>query len=202
MEITLKDHLDAWAVSKHLYIEINDCSRFKAQVEVLSDKRIKIRNIRLKESKKFCGSHPFACDIDGGRKANYLEGADWVEVNDRVNDVLDRLNAIAYVRTSICILRKGEKRRVKYDGHWVAWAYNNEGRFVKVASSEPLGDRPHPEWNRDESDPEAYQDWRLKVAPNSWYPPGTPGTYERKPYVVVPGDNKFSWKKEEVAHVG
>lgn len=182
MEITLKDHLDAWAVHKHLYIELNDCSRFKAEVNVLSDKRIKIKNVRLKESKIYCGSHPFACDIAGGRKANYLEGTDWVEVNDRVNDVLDRLNAIAYVRTSICIIRKGEKRRVMYNGHW-----KDLGGTVL-----------HPEWNKDEDDPDAYKDWRLKVAPPSYYPMGTPGTYEREAYVMMPGEDKFDWKKVAV----
>lgn len=185
MDITLKDNLDAWSVHKYLFAELNDCSRFKAEVHVLSDKRIKIKNVRLKESKVYCGAHPFACDIAGGRKANYLEGADWVEVNDRVNDVLDRLNAKAYVRTSICIIRKGNNRRVKYDGHWLDLG----------------GLALHPEWNKDETDPDAYQDWCLKVAPNSWYPEGTPGTYERVPMTLIPGKDKWDWKRVE-ANVG
>lgn len=191
MEITLKDHLDAWAVHKHIYIEINDLSRFKANVEAVSDKRIKVSKIRLKESKPYCGSHPFVCDIEGGRKANFLEGADWVEFNDRLNDVLDRLNAVAYVRSMICIVRKGGKRRVRYDGTWEVF---NGKQWILL----PEGDDPslyahqHPVWKRDEDD-KYYRDWRLKIAPNSWYPPGTPGSYKRVPYYIVP--NEEGWER-------
>lgn len=161
MLITIKDNSNVALVQNKLAWEINENSRFRVrEIERQGDKVLKIREVRLKESKPYCGSHPNACDIEGGRKGPWLEGADWVEFNDRLNDVLDRYDVNAYVRSSICILRKGTRRRVYY-GSYLGNAFRNEYQ-----------------WNKDEPD-ECYEDWCGKIAPASEFPFGTPGTYER-----------------------
>lgn len=135
----------------------------------ISDKGagLKIEKIRLREKKPYCGSHPMSCELrpQFGRPArhNFLEGADWVEANDMINDVLDNLNASANVRTSVVKIRKGSNRRIHYGAY--------------LHSQSTMGQIW--EWRLDEDD-EHYQDFRGLNAPNSWYPEGTPGEYMRK----------------------
>jgi hypothetical protein len=145
----------------------NTSDRFKYDVEVVSSKRgtkytarIEIRNVRLVDSKLYCGNHPNECEIGGQkpRKGNFLEGTDWVDWNDRLNDALDELNAEANVRSAACIMRKGAKRRVNYGSHM-------QGRFWQ--------------WDLDTND-NGYEDWRGEIAPPSNFPIGTPGEYLRK----------------------
>ncbi len=102
-----------------LWESIQRKSRFTAVVEVVG-KAIKITNVRLFRKKAYCGNHPKACERlhDGPhRKGNWLEGADWVEFNDLVNDVIDAQGAEANVASSVCIIRKGALRRMNYDGN-------------------------------------------------------------------------------------
>lgn len=182
MKVSIKDGSDVGMVASALE-KINDDTRFNLKVEVTGKTVIQLRSIRLKESKVYCGSHPFACDINGGRRAVYLEGADWVEFNDRVNDVLDNLEVAAKVKSAVCIIRKGRNRRLAYNGHWLV-GWQREGlRNVKVFSEDPLGPNPHPEWKMDEPD-DNYEDWCGHYAPNSWFPEGTPGEYIREEEAV------------------
>lgn len=125
---------------------------------------LKIKNVRLKDPKKYCGSHPYACDIDRGRRSRYLEGADWVEFNDLLNDVFDLHEVSANISSSVCKIRKGRKRRMDYDGH-----------------AEWVGNRVFYEWDKD-TDEDCYEDWCGKIAPNSTFPEGTPGIYSRTAY--------------------
>lgn len=125
---------------------------------------IKLTQIRLKESKRYCGSHPYACDIEQGRKSKFLEGADWVEFNDLLNDVFDLHEVSADISSSVCKIRKGRKRRMDYDGH-----------------PERVGNRVFYEWDKD-TDEDYYEDWCGKIAPNSTFPEGTPGIYSRTAY--------------------
>ncbi len=134
-------------------------SRFTALVEISGDK-VKIRNVRLKQNKDYCGNHPFTCPIrpwgnEKHKKLNYLEGADWVGFNDMVNDVLDKLNVSADVASSLVKIRKGEIRAVEYWGHALN-PFNNE-------------------WNKEG---EEFQNLLGKKAPRSKYPEGTPGIAE------------------------
>lgn len=165
MEIRpLNDDVDTDVIVNQIHYRINYDSRFTCEVRVVHRKRvpnrITIHNIRLKEAKIYCGSHPYACDIEGGRKAKYLEGADWVEFNDRLNDILDRLEVSADVKSAVCILRKGTRRRTHYDG-FLRNAFINEFQ-----------------WHMDTHD-DNYMDYCGVVAPASYYPLGTPGLYER-----------------------
>lgn len=134
-------------------------SRFVASI-TNTGTALKFSKIRLKQSKDYCGNHPYACPVrPGGPKPHIhskcLEGADWVAFNDMLNDVLDALNVSANVASSLCIVRKGALRRVEYHGH-------------------KLGNGIDSEWNRD-ADAENYQDWRGRIAARSTFPQDTPG---------------------------
>lgn len=165
MEIRLIDGSDPNVVQIAIHRDFKN-SRFTMDVETIHRpkvSRVKIRNVRLKESKKYCGNHPSSCDIRPNghtMTAKFLEGLDWVEFNDRINDTLDRLGIAANAQSSVCIIRKGNNRRIKYDYY--------------LHPSNAL-----PEWNKDEGDA-YYKNYTGKVAPASDYPVGTPGSYERK----------------------
>jgi len=147
---------------RQILIDAIEHSRFKADIKYTQGKhcRFKISKIRLRESKDYCGNHPNACQVVSNRKprkTNFLEGLDWVNFNDMINDVLDEYNISANVSSAVCIIRKAGKRRVEYNSYW-------RGNFS--------------EWNYDEMDG-CYQDYRTVIAPNSEYPEGTPGLYIR-----------------------
>lgn len=161
MKISIKNNSTnigqlAVLIQRHIDME----SRFTGEVDIIGKTVIKIRNIRLVESRKYCGNHPNECELTGApmRSAKYLEGADWVEFNDMINDILDALSVDANVATAVCIVRKNERRRTYYGSHM-------QGHFWQ--------------WNKDEED-YAYQSYLLdNESPNSDYPFGTPGVYNR-----------------------
>jgi hypothetical protein len=161
MRITIKDDFDRDKLLEIIDTKINFGTRFVCEPEA-QGMGIKIRNIRLKEKKEYCGNHPAECIVIFGpertRRGVWLEGLDWVEFNDRINDILDELNISANVYTSVCHIRKGERRRIHY-GMWT------DGRFNFWAKH---------------GNSERYEDWRGKIAPNSIYPEGTPGYYLRE----------------------
>lgn len=104
---------------------------------------ISLRKIRLKESKPYCGSHPGPCIIEGRkRKAVFLEGLDWIEFNDILNNWADALPLEADISSSVCAIRIGRKRRMDYRGH-------NEG--TKQAEWDKYGEK--------------YEDYCGKVSP-------------------------------------
>lgn len=162
MIITLKGSNDVSieTIEAHINKEINHDSRFTVHCEILSDKRMKLYDVRLREKKRYCGSHPNSCEVEGGRMGRYLEGADWVEFNDRINDVLDRLNVSARVYSGVCELREGRNRRINYGSHII-----NPYRGLY-------------EWDKRGEDCD-YEDYCGRIAPASSYPFGTPGSYER-----------------------
>lgn len=158
--ITLRTESEALRVVTALYSSL-DHSRFTVgSVETVRRPRkgieVRLFTIRLKTSKDYCGNHPGPCRVTGGRHAKhkYLEGLDWVSFNDMVNDLLDRLDLEADVRSSTCWIRKGGKRRVSY------------GMFTGLFG--------HVDWKHD-GDLSEYRDCRLKDAPQTEYPSGTPG---------------------------
>lgn len=132
-----------------------------------------IHDVRLRESKAYCGNHPAGCENPvvagkkkpfGGGKTKYLEGADWIAFNDLLNDALDSIGASADIATFVCVVRQGTKRRVRYDYH--------------------LDGRNQPEWDR-EGEADDYADHCKKEPPTTEFPEGTPGTP--------------TWRVEEVA---
>lgn len=159
MRITVKDGTDPYKIIDLIHERINSGSRFTCEPEILGKTSVKIRNIRLKKKSIYCGSHPEMCDVHRGPNARWLQGLDWVHVNDLINDLIDELDCEANVYTSVCWLRKGRLRRTHYGSHMPS--------FGRVA-----------QWNKDEPE-EFYQDWCGKMAPNSTFPMG-PGQYLRE----------------------
>lgn len=141
-------------------------SRFTAEITNPTPRKIKILKVRVKAGKAYCGNHPYGCEIGGvDKKAKFLEGADWVEFDDLLNDALDSLLVDAKVSSSVCILRKGRRRRTNYDGN-----YNGGGRNAQ--------------WDKDAPDHD-YEDYCGRIAPPSEFPEGTPGIYSKIGYYVV-----------------
>lgn len=146
-------------------------SRFTALVEVCGSRRpwVKITEVRLKKKKSYCGNHPGACQLVFGKKDKilpYLEGADWVDFNDRINDVLDRLGVSAYVDTAVCVIRKGTLRRTEY---------------LQRERGSGLG---NDDWARD-APADRWEEHLGKKAPRSEFPMGTPGIYPAIKYNCV-----------------
>lgn len=159
MKITIKDDTDPYVIQDRLLDGLNN-SRFAFTTKVPTHSSVVISRIRLKESKEYCGNHPAECEVNGigkPRKANYLEGLDWVEFNDLLNDILDQFSVEANVASSVCIIRQGFKRRVNYE-------------MSRQFSQN--------QWTK-KGDDDDYVNYCGVDAPASSYPYGTPGLYER-----------------------
>jgi hypothetical protein len=159
--VKFADMLNAWLVD----------SRFTADVE-LYDNAVKINNVRLKEKKHYCGNHPNACVLPprgkGGKnpKRFYLEGADWVDFNDKLNEIADRLMMDCRIQSAQCVIRDRRRRRIHY------------GSYVQRVSF--MGE--HWEWERYGDRDNDYKDCIGVDAPLSTFPEGTNGIYERAGY--------------------
>lgn len=126
--------------------------RHRDPLEYEGDATIKLSNIRLRVAKPYCGNHAGPCVVGRPgrhRRARYLEGADWVEFNDLINDTLDHLNVSARVWTSVCVIREGRDRRIDYDS-----AQGRQGEWDKRG---------------------VMANYCGREAPRSTYPAGTPG---------------------------
>jgi len=142
-------------------------TRFTADITAPSRHNVKIINVRLKAKKEYCGNHPASCEIGNPKhkKARFLEGADWVEFDDWLNDQLDAKSISANISTASFWVRRGRMRRTLYSHYYLPWGGNAE-------------------WSRD--DPDFYSDWCGKdtPAPRAEFPVGTPGIYEALNYAV------------------
>lgn len=138
------------------------CAGWSNEIHLsVGSKTIEFTGIRLRRAKTYCGNHPGPCIPNPyvqrkERRGVWLEGSDWAEFNDLVNDVLDELHVDARVASRSCVIRIHKMRRVYYDMH-------NIGR-----------DRPHWDWDM-HGEPGHYQPWCGKVAPRATVPMGTPG---------------------------
>lgn len=121
-------------------------SRFTACVTVASLRRteigLKIKTVRLRNAKDYCGAHPGPCQVTGKKhtKAKYLEGLDWVGFNAMINDLLDAttVNAVVFSfnRESLTpkyYVRRGYLRRVaypyEYSGRFAHWTQGGDPAF-------------------------------------------------------------------------
>lgn len=86
---------------------------------------INISTIRLKKAKQYCGNHAGPCLLTfelPKKKYKYLEGADWVEFNDTINDFLDKKKLSAVVESAEVRVRLNNMRRVYYsDNGYGVW---------------------------------------------------------------------------------
>lgn len=175
MFITKIEGAECFAVANALWEAIQRHSRFTATVSSRNHYRynecIEIRNVRLIKAKPYCGNHPNACVVTfrekRHNKSKFLEGADWVEFNDFVNDQLDALNASADVFSSpqevrgLLWIRRGTKRRLRYESKPIFGGFGVLGHV----------------WLNGRVGEELFEDWRLKESPRSEFPDGTPGQY-------------------------
>jgi hypothetical protein len=132
---------------------------------------INLGSIRLKEKKQYCGNHPEACNLLFPKKeptAPFLEGADWVEFNDRLNDVLDASRVSAYVYSVQVVIRRGLERCTAY----VVSQKSIDRQMRWVGNTE---------WGR----LGVFADWTGSPAPRASFPEGTPGINEQQNYHVV-----------------
>ena len=118
---------------------------------------ITLGKIRLRVAKHYCGNHPLPCPVRPGgerphKHTTHLEGADWVAINDMVNDILDLHSASASVYTSLVIIRKGPARCMEYKPYSLNGIDN--------------------EWVRDSG---CFANCIGKIEVHAKYPAGTPG---------------------------
>ncbi len=141
-------------------------ARFDVKASIKND-NINIEKVRLRISKKYCGNHPSGCEVGNPhhRKAKFLEGADWVQFNDELNTILDRLNVGANIASALVIVRKGRMRRISYGHHY------------------PNGFRRNAEWLKDE--PDVWQNHCKEKAETSDFCTRTPGRYRKAGHSVV-----------------
>lgn len=142
-------------------------TRFSIGDITRTKKSISIHKVLLRESKAYCGNHPSGCEAahDGPHKKHkYLEGADWVEFNDRLNDILDAENVAANVGSLLVEIRRGKERRTRYENG----ERQGNGNFQWLQ----YGKLCH------------YEDRRLKKSKRSWFPKGTPGRYKDEYFEV------------------
>ncbi len=148
-------------------------SRFSADFRIGKVKRkeaktisgiITVHDVRLLQSKPYCGSHPAGCENPvvagkkkpfGGGKTKYLEGSDWIAFNDLMNDALDSLSVAADIGSFVCEIRRGSQRRIRYDYH--------------------LDSRNQPEWDKS-GESYDYADHCGKEPPVTEFPEDTPGS--------------------------
>lgn len=165
MKISKIEGADQGTIIDAIYSNLCD-SRFTAEVTRDGFKNIKISQVRLREKKPYCGNHAKACErphVGKHKRADYLEGADWVEFNDRLNDVLDKLGVSAKVESGVCNLRKGDLRRTYYDANTFAgqaWQWDKYGLDHQYTNGIDRTVKP------------------------SGFPMGTPGIYEATGYNV------------------
>lgn len=158
-------------------LKVEAKSRFIFTMETTNNfTRIKISNVRLRESKHYCGNHPLPCPVrpfpTRHIHSKCLEGADWVAFNDMLNDVLDKLKVSADVASSLVIIRKGLERCTCYEAQAIPNSIDNE-------------------WVKDSG---MFSNWiERKESKMSAYPNGTPGvpeylTIKARKYKIVDHD--------------
>lgn len=171
MKVELKDDGRLCEVQDAIASEFRD-SRFEIGSSTAHGSTIKLLRIRLRDAKQYCGNHAKACEraFEGKhKKTRYLEGADWVEFNDRLNDVLDRLELDADVHSTVCIVRKGRRRRISYDAtNFIGVPGDGEWR-----------------WDRDADDGQFEDRCGKETKEASWFPEGTPGRHDKMAYFEV-----------------
>jgi hypothetical protein len=146
-----------------------------------ADAGLVIKKVRLKQRKDYCGNHPAEC-ADVAKKhvqRKFLEGADWVEFNDMLNDLLDerKVSAVVYSRPPDgttdkhpLFVRRGMHRR---------WFYGSGYR--NGIPSSPMENQIWDGLGSEEADYYLASETTEK----SFYAEGTPGVHQAHGYHCV-----------------
>lgn len=159
---------DFWRSFDHF----RNSDRFTFDIVPGKGAQMKLSKVRLKNPKAYCGNHAKACEGLGEThtRRTFLEGADWIDFHDRLNDLLDNIGASASVSNTAIITRKGTRRRVRYEA--------NSFRGTRGA--------PNFEWVWDKDGPDDhFQDCTHAISQPAWFPEGTPGIYSKLSYNEV-----------------
>ena len=140
-----------------------DDNAFRASVS-LGTRGGDLTYVRRTRYHEYCGSHPMACEIRGRfgqrrQRAMLLEGGDWIQFNDLVNDIFDRymIDADVGLWTGRGInIRLNTSRRINYR----AYLASDFGGLQYEWSELGL--------------PSDYEDWTGRQAPRATGPGGTP----------------------------
>lgn len=147
--------------------------RFTALLENRKAGEISIAEVRLKDNKLYCGNHPNACERPAGfeklRRGKFLEGADWVEFDDFINDVCDE----HYVECDF-ISRDGQGKK------WVL--RDGRNRRVYYESAYLQGPGRNAEWIATMDDGDFEDHFGATNVPASTFPEGTPGIHTKAGY--------------------
>lgn len=141
---------------------------------------LNLKKIRLKSSKDYCGSHPAACERVGSphNHTKFLEGADWVEFNDTLNNLCDKLKVSACILSSSpefrgpMVIRLGMHRRQRYGSE-----YPNEFRSPIPVNQRWIGHEPENMGLGCTIELNEIPTW-------SDFPEGTPGIHNGRHYQV------------------
>ena len=116
-------------------------SMFRATLTAMGEDSIRVKPVRLKVAKPYCGNHPGECQVSpftGPTKkpnAKWLEWNDWVQFHKLINAVLNRLRVDADVWSNPADvrgkmwIRKGRFPRVRWD--WTE-THTSYGRPIRT----------------------------------------------------------------------
>lgn len=119
-------------ISLKLAMAVIADGRFTCDIK-RGDKVLTIRKVRLTEAKEYCGQHPGPCQINPfgferkRMRTKYLEGQDWIDFHNIVNDVLDKLKVKADVWTLPLDVRGKMWVRRADLGRRHRWDYTDDG---------------------------------------------------------------------------
>lgn len=150
---------EVYAIKSELLTRL-EVSRFKAAVSI-ENSSVKIRTVRLREKKDYCGQHPGPCVVTPFRerkhsRASYLEGADWVGFNRLLNDLCDDFGWECDIWSHSMEfkgkmrIRLGRLRRFRYEaevvsdfGHQAWMPRGEDSDFIdRVGKSPPADEYP------------------------------------------------------------
>jgi len=169
MDLKFRNSNDKQRIARSLQSFVRR-SRFTFDLVDAGERLLRIYKVRLRTRRYYCGNHPNVCNVDNGRKhpkALFLEGADWVDFNDRLNDILDKAGIECKITSmwSRWIIRNWDVRR---------WVY---------PSVPPRNEFSNYEWDlRNDEDLFTKGSGKPEV---SDFPYGTPGIHTRAKYYAA-----------------
>jgi hypothetical protein len=107
---------------------------YTARVSSPTSTSVNIQNVRL--GNKAIERRGYNISPYTGRKGRVIGWKDWVEVNDTINDVMDRKNASGNVRSlnGKFVIREGKQRKTERD--WSSIGGENVGSQMNPVSRE------------------------------------------------------------------
>jgi hypothetical protein len=136
--LDVRDRLKKWFESSRFLLNQVNVRTGPIVPKRFKGGQIQILGVRLKKPKPYFGNGPFANNDPMKRrgwnrkadpvvaKLSFLEGLDWIEFNDELNNFCDHFFLRADIASARCVIRRGQLRRVRYEstqimGHHNIW---------------------------------------------------------------------------------